>query len=280
MNQSHLLINESPLIVLPGLAKAVGLNEAIILQQVFFWSSRSTNVRDGRRWVYNTYSGWAEQFPFWSEMTIRRAITNLEKKGLLLSTSDYNKMPMDKTKWYAINFEELNCMNRPSDQNEQSTCDHIEQSTSDQNDHSNNHRIPKTTQKIKEYISLDDLPHVKITSEEMEKLLKLIGSKEDVTDYLYRFGAWIPSQPKKKRETVSAYLTIRNWHSKDKKNGGGPKGYISPAQQTTNALDKALREELERDGTQRRDITDEVYREDVQLLSGGRRENSRMGGLF
>lgn len=102
-----LLINEPPLQVLPTLAKRIGLNEAIITQQVHYWLLRSKNKKDGHVWVYKTYVEWQEEFPFWSESTIKRAITSLEKQNVLISTSKYNKMPMDRTKWYTINYPTL-----------------------------------------------------------------------------------------------------------------------------------------------------------------------------
>lgn len=101
----NLLINEPPLQVLPSLANQVGLNEAILLQQLHFRSLISSNVRDGHKWVYKTYEGWGNEFPFWSIDTIRRAINKLEKEGYVISTSAYNKMKMDKTKWYRVNYE-------------------------------------------------------------------------------------------------------------------------------------------------------------------------------
>lgn len=101
----NLLINEPPLQVLPSLAKKVGLNEAILLQQLHFRSLISTNIRDGHRWVYKTYEEWKEdEFPFWSVDTIKRSIRKLEKEGYVISTSAYNRMKMDKTKWYRINY--------------------------------------------------------------------------------------------------------------------------------------------------------------------------------
>ena len=51
-----LLISEPPLQVLPSLAVKIGLNEAIILQQVHYWLLKSNNIRDGYKWVYNSYS--------------------------------------------------------------------------------------------------------------------------------------------------------------------------------------------------------------------------------
>ncbi|WP_156967307.1 hypothetical protein [Ureibacillus sinduriensis] len=46
------LIDESPLLILPTLARKVGLNEAIILQQIHYWNQRSRNIREGHTWVY------------------------------------------------------------------------------------------------------------------------------------------------------------------------------------------------------------------------------------
>jgi len=55
-----LLIDEEPLLVPPRLAAAIGLNEAIVLQQIRYWlgDKRRPKIRDGRRWVYNTYPQW------------------------------------------------------------------------------------------------------------------------------------------------------------------------------------------------------------------------------
>lgn len=107
---SKLLINEQPLQVLPSLAVKVGLNEAIILQQLHYWSElnrqQNKNFYNGYYWVYNTYEDWQKQFPFWSAKTIQRAITKLEKLGLVVS-DNFNKVKMDRTKWYRIDYEAL-----------------------------------------------------------------------------------------------------------------------------------------------------------------------------
>lgn len=109
MAGSSLLINEPPLQLLPSLAVALGgVNEAIVLQQVQYWISRSENIRDGRAWVYKTYPEWKKEFPFWSEDTIRRTIRRLEVAGILLSTDTYNKIPTDRTKWYSVDYDVLN----------------------------------------------------------------------------------------------------------------------------------------------------------------------------
>ena len=82
---SQLLINEPPLQVLPTLAVLVGLNEAIVLQQLHYWLAKSANVQDGRKWVYNSYEQWQAQFPFWHVNTIQRTFGSLEKQGVVLS---------------------------------------------------------------------------------------------------------------------------------------------------------------------------------------------------
>lgn len=90
---------------------AVGLNNAIVLQQVHYWceinKGAGRNFYDGRYWTYNTYEEWAEQFFWWSKPTIIRMIAKLEQDGFLLS-ANYNKMRRDRTKWYAVNYDAVN----------------------------------------------------------------------------------------------------------------------------------------------------------------------------
>ena len=101
------LVEEPPLLVLPTLAHAIGLNEAILLQQIQYWISKSGKERDGRLWIYNSVTKWKVQFPFWSGSTIRRVINSLRDQGLIEATGKYNKMPMDKTLWYSVNMDKV-----------------------------------------------------------------------------------------------------------------------------------------------------------------------------
>lgn len=81
--RSNLLINEPPLQVLPTLSKTIGLNEAIILQQVHYWLNPqlNKNIFEGKHWVHNTFDQWEQQFVFWSKKTIMRTIAILEDSG-------------------------------------------------------------------------------------------------------------------------------------------------------------------------------------------------------
>ncbi|WP_241955553.1 replication protein [Staphylococcus chromogenes] len=115
---SKLLIDDYPIQVLPKLAEEIGLNEAIILQQIHYWLNSSKHNYDGKKWIYNSYPKWIEQFPFWRESTIKRTITSLEKQNLV-HVGNYNKAGFDRTKWYSINYTTLNkLMTRPSGQND------------------------------------------------------------------------------------------------------------------------------------------------------------------
>ena len=112
---SKLLINEPALQILPSLAVAIGLNEAIVLQQVHYWlaiAQKGKDTRkfvDGRWWVYNTYEEWGENFPWWSIDTVRRAIRKLEADHLLISR-EMNAKDWDHTKWYTIDYDVLNAL--------------------------------------------------------------------------------------------------------------------------------------------------------------------------
>ncbi|WP_010677019.1 DnaD domain-containing protein [Bacillus timonensis] len=105
MNE-NLLFDESPLLIIPTLAKLIGLNESIILQQIHYWLKRTNNVRLDRKWVYFTYDELTMQFPFFSKSTVRRLISKLENEGLL-SSNHFNKFKVDNTKWYTINYKNL-----------------------------------------------------------------------------------------------------------------------------------------------------------------------------
>jgi hypothetical protein len=109
LSPTNLLIADRPLLVLPRLVAFVGLNEAIVLQQIRYWLADDLRpqVRDGRRWVYNTYEAWQERnFPFWSVATVKRTFASLEQQGLL-SSANYNADRRDRTKWYTVEFDRL-----------------------------------------------------------------------------------------------------------------------------------------------------------------------------
>ena len=103
---SNLLFDEPPQMFQPRLAAAFNdVNEAIVLQQIHYWLKRTSNVRDGRKWVYNSMANWQKQF-YWikSRSTLTKIFKDLVNRGLLIE-ANYNKAKFDRTKWYTIDYD-------------------------------------------------------------------------------------------------------------------------------------------------------------------------------
>ncbi|MBV4459192.1 helix-turn-helix domain-containing protein [Pseudomonas sp. COR58] len=101
-----LLFNCRPLVINPQLAERIGLNEAIVLQQLSYWLSDTTSgvEHEGRRWIYNTIEQWQKQFPFWSADTVKRTLTSLQKQGLVM-VEKLARAKHDQTNHYTINYQ-------------------------------------------------------------------------------------------------------------------------------------------------------------------------------
>lgn len=173
-----LLLDEYPLLILPRLACAIGLNEAIVLQQIHYWLEKSKHKHEGRKWVYNTYEEWQEQFPFWSVPTIRRALAALSKpyapksegdcrlkRGPLVLIDRFNEAGFDKTNWYAIDYQELARLEgviKRSDQDDQT----VGSERSDGRDQSD----PPNTRDYTETSDRDNIVVVDVPDEVAERL--------------------------------------------------------------------------------------------------------------
>ena len=113
MGHNALLFGDYPIMVTKELATLLGLNEAIVLQQVHYWCNHNeragNNFRDGYYWCFNAYTKWHEEFPWWGDKTIRTTFRKLENLGLLV-TGNYNRVKMDRTKWYRIDYDALDAL--------------------------------------------------------------------------------------------------------------------------------------------------------------------------
>lgn len=104
------------LLVNKQLARALGLNAAIVFSRLNFWMrynermettgqrrGKPDHLIDGFWWAYNSYANWQRyEFPFFDVDTIERTFQRLEELGLIITTSRFNDLPADKTKWYTI----------------------------------------------------------------------------------------------------------------------------------------------------------------------------------
>lgn len=114
-----LLIDELPLIVLPSLVSLVGIERAIILQQVHYACQQPRSgeiLEDREKWIYNTYEDWKKYyFPFWSVKTIQRHFLFLESWTIVVGKATINfKLILscqpdgqDRKKYYRVNRDEI-----------------------------------------------------------------------------------------------------------------------------------------------------------------------------
>ena len=90
------------------LAEKYGVDEAIFLHNLYFWivknEANGQHHHEGRTWTYNSMAAFAKLFPFWSKRQVERIIRNLVANGALLE-GNFNTLPYDRTKWYALGDE-------------------------------------------------------------------------------------------------------------------------------------------------------------------------------
>ena len=89
----------------PVVAKEFGVNIAIFLQNLAFWTQKNLanekHVYDGYCWTYNTLDAFTELFPYFTKDQIRTIIDKSFEKRLIVK-GNYNKIKQDRTIWYAL----------------------------------------------------------------------------------------------------------------------------------------------------------------------------------
>lgn len=108
----NLLIQDSPHVFSPNLAKAIGLHECLMLQQLHWLIQHNDcNYYDGHFWWKHTNAQWVETLPYFqNEKRVLKTIKNLRSKKLLFAESlswKIEKIRGDRTLWYRVNYEEV-----------------------------------------------------------------------------------------------------------------------------------------------------------------------------
>ena len=104
-------LETNPLLVPPELSNAIGLHEAIVLQQMHYWLNKGAGkVIDGIRWIWNTLDDWLDQFKFLSKWQLRQALRRLRDELGLVKFSQQQKHWWDRTGWYTINYQRLKAL--------------------------------------------------------------------------------------------------------------------------------------------------------------------------
>lgn len=86
-------------------AKRYGIEEAIIVNNLYFWICKNTAnekyFKDGRVWTYNSNRAFMELFPYMNKTKIFRIIKKLEDEDIIIKAT-YNESCWDKTLWYSF----------------------------------------------------------------------------------------------------------------------------------------------------------------------------------
>lgn len=87
------------------LAMEIGVFPAILVRYLqgclLYNKANEKHFHDGHYWSYNSFQALAKLFPYRSKRQIKQDVADLQKKGILL-VGNYNKLPMDRTNWYAF----------------------------------------------------------------------------------------------------------------------------------------------------------------------------------
>ena len=147
---SNLILSaKNNLVINSELAVKIGLNEAIVLRQIYYWleinEKLKRNYHDGKYWSYNTMENWKkENFPWWSTKTVERAFKNLVSSGLVI-TGNYNKDSRDRTKWYTIDEDVLEKVLKDTAGISTSECSNANRQNDQMHDDNLTGALPETT---------------------------------------------------------------------------------------------------------------------------------------
>lgn len=96
------------------LAVAIGVNEAIVLQQLHYLLRNPDHGRkiEEHRWIFNTADQWVSRwFPFLSLNTLKRTFANLAAKRLVVTCQPEGRL--SRRKYYRIDYEALGRLSIP-----------------------------------------------------------------------------------------------------------------------------------------------------------------------
>lgn len=107
-----LLIKNRPLLIFPELATEIGLDEAIFLQQLYYWITITKGEDEKRKYIHKKTKEWKKEFPYIHGNTINNVVTKLSNMELITVEQ---KM---YTRNFYINDDELNKLREKLKENE------------------------------------------------------------------------------------------------------------------------------------------------------------------
>ena len=123
------------------IAKLYGLNEAIFIQNLYWWlqknkidnrnfhtaeviNSNGDTIQFSGYWTYNSMRSFVDVFPFWTQRQIRTVVKSCRDKNIIY-VARFNREKYDKTLWYTLAQNIVEILNtetnksNPSDKNVQ-----------------------------------------------------------------------------------------------------------------------------------------------------------------
>lgn len=216
-------------------ARVFGVEAAVMLWNLDFWvrknEANGRHFHDGRYWTYNSAKAFTELFPFWSSHQISRILNKLEDAGIIIP-GNYNTTPFDRTKWYAIDYDELEkslsqdafCKNAKSHfakikNGNSESVNPIPNNNADINPDSNQIEVTREARKpSKSSNSLTTFDNSAIAT--WEKFSEVFGTDEyagaDIRYYYDTIKDWAAAKGARYKDWIAF---VRNWMRRDFKEG-------------------------------------------------------------
>lgn len=108
-----MILPEPPLTLMPSLAVAIGLNEGLVLQQLYWLTTTQTvsqiGTPESEGWIKGGAGRWQRWFRWWSGDTIERIFASLQQKGLLEKRQEKAGVPC----WWRLSSAALELIANP-----------------------------------------------------------------------------------------------------------------------------------------------------------------------
>lgn len=187
------LTEKDVLIIRPKIAKAIGLNESVALQQLKYWleNPKMGFMAEGRKWIRNSYKQWREtNFPFWTEKIIRKTFDSLVAQDLVLKKS-FPIHQFDKTLSWTMNNDlpelEVRAVDVPHRADGSAPGGSYTETTS-------KNYINARAPEVSEPVTIPTLPGQPLPSDREIEVIEAVGT-DDVEDVVMTMAFYCKSSP-------------------------------------------------------------------------------------
>lgn len=215
------------------IAKEYGVHCAIIMNHLEFWIAKNEangqNFYEGRYWTFNSAEAFSKLFPYMSARQVNYALQKLRDAGILM-TGNFNASAYDRTLWYAftdfgisiiqnreIHFTKLSNENDGIVQPIPDINPDINPDSKPDGDIAPSAPAPGSRSRSSSPVKhkYGQYKNVLLSDKDIEKLKAEFPG--DYEERIERLSGYIASKGEKYKNHLA---TIRNWASRDRKEGG------------------------------------------------------------